>query len=91
MEVRLNNQPITFGEIDRALESVELETRGQKSNENWTAEEHADRESHVLRIAYLVKHRDDTPIRLAGTGEVGDGWHRLMAAIYRGDRSILGE
>ena len=70
-------RPITRDDIAKALESSVLETRGGRSNELWSVEEHADRENHVLRIAYLVKHRDDEPVRLdPKTGGVFKGWHR---------------
>ncbi|AOG03217.1 hypothetical protein [Bosea sp. RAC05] len=45
------------------------------------------------RIAYLVEHRDETPISievhsLDGSFTIQDGFHRLAAAIYRGDSHI---
>ena len=49
---------------------------------------------HCQRIAYLVKHRDDTPIHLYGAGMWGvpfiveNGNHRLAAALVRGDETI---
>lgn len=86
-----NTQPIAFDEIARALNSHELEARGEKSNEAWSAEEHASRENHIFRVACLVSHRDDTPIKLTSTGGISDGRHRVVAALYRGDESILAE
>lgn len=47
---------------------------------------------HVRRIAYLVAHPDPEPIVVVpnqeGSFELDDGFHRLAAAIYRGDPTI---
>ena len=47
---------------------------------------------HVKRIAYLVAHPDPEPIvivpNVRGSFQLEDGWHRLAAAIYRGDAKI---
>lgn len=47
---------------------------------------------HVKRIAYLVTHRDPQPLvivpNVRGSYELDDGFHRLAAAIYRGDATI---
>lgn len=47
---------------------------------------------HMKRIAYLVVHKDDTPVDVeisAGNAVViHDGNHRLLAALVRGDKTI---
>ena len=48
---------------------------------------------HVKRIAYLVSHPDPEPLVIRqGVHDVEphlyDGYHRLAAAIFRGDKSI---
>lgn len=46
---------------------------------------------HEMRVAYLVVHHDESPISieiLDETASLDDGWHRLSAAIIRGDRFI---
>lgn len=45
------------------------------------------------RIAYLVEYPDDWPMFVEvigddGSFEIADGWHRLAAAVYRGDAEI---
>jgi len=51
-----------------------------------------DKAYHAKRIAYLVKHLDPEPIvivpNIRGSYELEDGFHRLAAAIYRGDKTI---
>jgi len=47
----------------------------------------------VRRVAYFVKNRDRTPVSIEvisddGDFVVEDGYHRLAAAIYQGDREI---
>jgi hypothetical protein len=83
--------PITREEIATVLQNSDFGL-GQKSrNEFWTPEEHANRGNHVRRIAYLVEHRSEHPIKLTDGGHVDDGWHRVAAAIYRGDETITSE
>lgn len=56
-----------------------------------------DNYNHAARIAYLVKNRDTTPIELdVGCPSLGyydmsvsDGNHRVVAAMIRGDDTIL--
>lgn len=54
-----------------------------------------DRDYHVGRIAYFVKHLTATdPVRVCKPAyllSLYDGLHRLMAARYRGDRYIGAE
>jgi hypothetical protein len=80
---------ITIEEVNLAIEAK----RWQKEPLGHTG----IRRDHVERIAYLVVHRDPTPIDLdVGVPELGcyvdwpiqDGHHRLAAAFYRGDESI---
>lgn len=45
------------------------------------------------RIAFLVENPDESPISIEvvnqeGRFEIDDGWHRLAAAVYRGDAEI---
>lgn len=50
------------------------------------------KEYHIRRIAYLVKHPANDAIYIIPNGrggyEIDDGYHRLAAAIYRGDDTI---
>jgi hypothetical protein len=51
-------------------------------------------ENHASRIAWLVMHKDDNAVELAVGNPsfqwfVNDGNHRIAAAIYRGDDSIM--
>ncbi len=87
--------PFTPQEIATALNDPELEILGAESSEGWTDRSKADsqycnRRRHLLRIAYLVRHKDEAPIRMEEVVKlkVYDGWHRLAAAIYRGDETI---
>lgn len=58
------------------------------------------RERHIRKVAYFVKHGITSPISLdVGVPSLGcyidylvvDGNHRLAAAIYRNDETILAE
>jgi hypothetical protein len=87
--------PITREDIEGAFRDPELEVLGAGTSETWTDRTKPDngycnRRRHILRIAWLVLHRDDTPIGMNSVEklDVYDGWHRLAAAIYRGDKTI---
>jgi hypothetical protein len=87
--------PFTPQDIKTALLDPELETLGAESNEIWgdrrkPNHQYCSRRRHLLRIAYLVKHNDENPIGMEDVTKlkIYDGWHRLAAAIYRGDETI---
>lgn len=58
---------------------------------NHATKDHA-KSYHAGRIAYLVQHPSDDPImvieNVRGGWDIDDGYHRLAAAIYRGDATI---
>jgi hypothetical protein len=81
---------VTFEKVKACIEQghfesdfVPMGTRGR-----------VDRDWDSRRIAYLVENQDDRPISieilsLDGRFEIDDGWHRIAAAIYRGDLEIV--
>ncbi len=77
---------ITKNDIKIAIKYGNLEQRPRTEFTPLT------KDFHVARIAYLVAHPDPTPItiikRRDGDFELDDGFHRLAAAIYRGDETI---
>lgn len=89
------DEPLTWRGVTAALDEGRLlATSWDTSKEPWT------RAQHEERVAYLVLHRDETPIQVdVGVPSLGyeaswpveDGNHRLAAAIYRGDKTILAD
>ncbi len=87
--------PITREEIEQALRHPLLDEPGHAWSRNceaWTFRETCQRENHVMRIAYFVKHREAAaPVVLKPSGSMYDGYHRLAAAIHCGDEFIAAE
>jgi hypothetical protein len=83
--------PITKQEIKEAIDNNKLLNISYKYGTCW------GRENHIERIAYLVVNKSNVPIDVdvgvPGFCEVTyiiqDGYHRLAAAYYRGDKTIL--
>lgn len=84
--------PITRNEIAKALsERTEIQ---EGDNSYW------EREQHIAQIAYFVENPSSDPISVdVGCPSlhyyrdwlVTDGHHRLAAAIFRGDETILAD
>lgn len=61
---------------------------------SWSQESEWTTERHAERVAWLVVHRNTDPIDIeftdlhSGSMEIHDGWHRLAAAMIRGDTDI---
>lgn len=83
-----DTQPISTDEVQNAIADKQLNNQPHEPN----VMKPASKEYHIQRIAYLVIHPDHNPITIVPTREgsftLDDGFHRLMAAIYRGDRII---
>ena len=83
--------PITTQEIKEAIDNNKLLNKYYQGDRDW------DRNDHVERIAYLVVNKSDVPIDIdvgipgmfQVTYIIQDGYHRLAAAYYRGDKTIL--
>jgi hypothetical protein len=61
-----------------------------------TNNKYFSRQEHIERIAWLVVHPHSRPIKmdvdnLPRDGYIEDGYHRLAAAYYRGDKTILAD
>lgn len=77
-------------------EAVEMAVKAKHFESEVKHNKHGFEKSayHCQRIAYLVEHKDTTPIHLYGAGMWGvpfiveNGNHRLAAAIVRGDKTI---
>ena len=86
---------ITIKEITDSFNNPRLEELGSGTSETWTDRskpdnEYCNRDRHILRIAWLVTKKDEMPIRMSDMSQltIFDGWHRLCAAIVRGDETI---
>lgn len=77
--------PITIEEIKEAIENESYKNANKPFSKMFP-----NRENHINRIAYLVKHPATDPIEIGSEGNwlINDGNHRLAAAIYRGDKTI---
>jgi hypothetical protein len=81
----LGIEAIDPDDVATAIEHEDFSADPCQSNEQSMA-------FHVSRIAYLVVHPDSNPIDVVptnvGSFTLEDGFHRLAAAIYRGDQTI---
>lgn len=86
--------PITREEVGAAIFDQSCETAAEPVAAD------ADRETHIRRVAYLAVHGWEDPIEVdlgipsmnfLPDWPIQDGNHRLAAAIFRGDRSIMAE
>lgn len=87
------DSPVTHGEIGAAVAGGDLLPPRERSDG-------FDRAQHVARIAWFVVNGWDDPIEIdvgihgihgggwTGAWPVGDGNHRLAAAMFRDDESI---
>jgi hypothetical protein len=84
-------RPIRKSEVTKAILGT-INTPNASNHNGWF------RKEHVARIAWLVMHREESPIEIdVGVPSMGfcpefliqDGYHRLAAAYYRGDETIL--
>lgn len=86
-------RPVTIVEIEAAMASRTFEsTEFSSDSEDWS------RERHIARCAHLAVHGWEDPIEVdVGIPALGfyvgwpiqDGNHRFLAAVARGDRTIL--
>lgn len=88
-----DGQEVSFDGVRKCVEAHNLEPQpypgyGHSKASDW------DSERHERRIAYLVIHPANDPICVEFVDpdgarlELNDGWHRLAAAMSRGDEAI---
>jgi hypothetical protein len=94
----MEGEPITKEEIFQAILDGDLVSEPMEETRNALISGARTRRYHVARVAWLVLNIDSNPIDIdIGVPALGmhvdwpvtDGNHRLAAAFYRGDESIL--
>lgn len=87
-----DGQSVTVADVQAAVAEGRLEATAYPGFQ-WSRESEWNDRRHAERIAYLVANKAHDPISIEfvnpeGKMEVNDGWHRLAAALLRGEKEI---